>query len=108
MKLQFISEQELEKINLIFALMNELPDSSKENYIPKIMKRYEFISEATNYSYKIYYYDVNIYLLRLNNKRKKLKKIRYKITNFNTDNSLYFIILQYLSKLKYSVGVFLF
>ena len=67
------------------------------------MKRYEFISKATNYSmetirkmflklkriviknncykkikdysYKIYYYDVNIYLLRLNNKRRKLKKI---------------------------------
>ena len=36
------------------------------------------------------------------------EKIFYKITNFNTDNSLYFIILQYLSKLKYSVGVFLF
>ena len=50
MKLQFIFEKELEKINLIFALMNELPDSSKENYIPKIMKRYEFISKATNYS----------------------------------------------------------
>ena len=32
----------------------------------------------------------------------------YKITNFNTDNSLYFIILQYLSKLKYSMCVFLF
>ena len=50
MKLQFISEQELEKINLIFALMNELPDSSKENYIPKMMKRYDFISNLTNYS----------------------------------------------------------
>ena len=50
MKLQFISEQELEKINLIFALINELSDSLKENYIPKIMKRYEFISKATNYS----------------------------------------------------------
>ena len=81
--------------------MNELSDSSKENYIPKIMKRYEFISKAINYSmetirkilfktktycyhrikkysYKIYYYDVNIYLLRLNNKRRKLKKIRNK------------------------------
>ena len=81
--------------------MNELSDSSKPNYIPKIMKRYEFISKATNYSmetirkmflktktycyhriknysYKIYYYDVNNYLLRLNNKRKKLKKIRNK------------------------------
>ena len=66
-----------------------------------MMKRYEFISKATNYSmetirkmflktktycyhriknysYKIYYYDVNIYLLRLNNKRRKLKKIRNK------------------------------
>ena len=65
--------------------MNELSDSSKENYIQKMMKRYEFISKATNYSmetirkmffktktcyhtiknysYKIYYYDVNIYLL---------------------------------------------
>ena len=31
-----------------------------------------------NYSYKIYYYDVNIYFSRLNNKRKKLKKIRNK------------------------------
>ena len=75
--------------------MNELPDSSKENYIPKIMKRYEFISKVTNYSIetirkmffktktycyhriknysynKIYYYDVNIYLLRLNTKEKK-------------------------------------
>ena len=27
-----------------------------------------------NYSYNIYYYDVNIYLNRLNNKRKKLKR----------------------------------
>ena len=101
MKLQFISEKELEKINFIFTLMNELLDSSKENFIPKMMKRYEFISKATNYymetirkmffktktycyhriknySYKIYYYDVNIYLLRLNNKRRKLKKIRNK------------------------------
>ena len=85
MMLQFISEKELEKINFIFTLMNELSDSSKPNYIPKMMKRYEFISKATNYSmetirkmffknktycyhriknyfYKIYYYDVNIYL----------------------------------------------
>ena len=81
--------------------MNQISDSSQENFIPKMMKRYEFISKATNYSverirkmlfknktycyhriknysYKIYYYDVNIYLLRLNNKRKKLKKIRIK------------------------------
>ena len=58
--------------------MNELSDSSKENYIPKIMKRYEFISKAINYSYKIYYYDVNIYFSRLNKKRKKLKKISNK------------------------------
>ena len=95
MKLQFISEQELEKINLIFTLMNQISDSYQENFIPKMMKRYEFISKATNYSMetirkmffktktycyhriknysynKIYYYDVNIYLLRLNNKRKK-------------------------------------
>ena len=101
MKLQFIFEKELEKINFIFALMNELSDSSKENFIPKMMKRYEFISNLTNYSvetirkmffktktycyhriknysYKIYCYDVNIYLLRLNNKRRKLKKIRNK------------------------------
>ena len=78
--------------------MNELLDSSKENFIPKMMKRYEFISKATNYymetirkmffktktycyhtiknySYKIYYYDSNIYLLQLNNKRKKIKEI---------------------------------
>ena len=101
MKLQFIFEKELEKINLIFALMNQISDSSQENFIPKMMKRYEFISKAINYSmetirkilfktetycyhriknysYKIYYYDVNIYLLRLNNKRRKLKKIRTK------------------------------
>ena len=64
MKLQFISEQELEKINFIFALINELSDSSKENYISKMMKRYE------------YYYDSNIYLNRLNNKRKKLEIIK--------------------------------
>ena len=38
MKLQFIFEKELEKINLIFALMNELSDSLKENYIPKWWK----------------------------------------------------------------------
>ena len=86
MALQFISEKGLEKINFIFTLMNELSDSSKENYIPKMMKRYKFISKVTNYSietirkmffktktychhrikdysYKIYYYDVNIYLL---------------------------------------------
>ena len=53
MKLQFIFEKELEKNNLIFALMNKLSDSSIENYIPKIMKRYEFISKATNYSMEI-------------------------------------------------------
>ena len=39
MTLQFISEKELEKINFIFTLMNELSDSSKENYIPKIMEK---------------------------------------------------------------------
>ena len=50
MKLQFIFEKELEKINLIFALMNQISDSSQENFIPKMMKRYEFISNLTNYS----------------------------------------------------------
>ena len=35
MKLQFISEKELEKINLIFALMNQISDSSQENFILK-------------------------------------------------------------------------
>ena len=81
--------------------MNQISDSSQENFIPKMMKRYDFISNLTNYSvetirkilfktkmycyhriknyyYNIYYYDVNIYLNRLNNKRKKLKKIRIK------------------------------
>ena len=81
--------------------MNQISDSSQENFIPKMMKRYDFISNLTNYSvetirkilfktkmycyhriknysYKIYYYDVNIYFSRLNNKRKKLKKIRNK------------------------------
>mgnify|MGYP003523823046 FL=1 len=52
MTLQFISKKELEKINFIFALINELSDSSKENYIPKMMKRYEFISKVTNYYVK--------------------------------------------------------
>ena len=37
--LQFISEKELEKINLIFALMNQISDSSQENFIPKIMEK---------------------------------------------------------------------
>ncbi|WP_406602289.1 hypothetical protein ACJA29_02230 [Metamycoplasma sualvi] len=50
MALQFISKKGLEKINFIFTLMNELSDSSKENYIPKMMKRYKFISKVTNYS----------------------------------------------------------
>ena len=45
MKLQFIFE-----INLIFALMNQISDSSQENFIPKMMKKYEFISKVTNYS----------------------------------------------------------
>ena len=69
--------------------MNQISDSSQENFIPKMMKRYDFISNLTNYSVetirkmlfktktycykkiknysynKIYYYDVNIYLLRL-------------------------------------------
>ena len=86
MVLQFISEKRLEKIYFIFTLMNQISDSYQENFIPKMMKRYEFISKATNYSmdtirkmffktktycyhriknysYKIYYYDVNIYLL---------------------------------------------
>ena len=62
-ELQFISEKELEKINLFFALMNQISDS---------------LQNEKKYSYKIYYYDVNIYLLRLNNKRRKLKKIRNK------------------------------
>ena len=52
MALQFISEKGLEKINFIFTLMNELSDSSKENYIPKMMKRYKFISKVTNYYVK--------------------------------------------------------
>ena len=30
--------------------MTQLLDYSKENFIPKMMKRYEFISKATNYS----------------------------------------------------------
>ena len=30
--------------------MNQISDSSKDNYIPKMMKRYEFISKATNFS----------------------------------------------------------
>ena len=76
--------------------MNQISDSSQENFIPKMMKRYEFISNLTNYSvetirkmlfktktycykkikdyyFKLYYYDSNIYLNRLNNKRKKLE-----------------------------------
>ncbi|WP_406602532.1 hypothetical protein ACJA29_03640 [Metamycoplasma sualvi] len=84
MKLQFIFEKELEKINLIFALMNQISDSSQENFIPKMMKRYEFISNLTNYSverirkilnvtrtymyykkgkysFKIFYYNSNIW-----------------------------------------------
>ena len=32
--------------------MNELSDSSKENYIQKMMKRYEFISKISNYYVK--------------------------------------------------------
>ena len=50
MTIQFISEKELEKINFMFTLMNQISDSLKENFIPKMMKRYEFISKATNYS----------------------------------------------------------
>ena len=50
MTLQFISEKELEKINFMFTLMNQISDSYQENFIPKMMKRYEFISKATNYS----------------------------------------------------------
>ena len=52
MKLQFIFEKELEKINLIFALMNQISDSSQENFIPKMMKRYEFIPKISNYYVK--------------------------------------------------------
>ena len=62
MMLQFISEKELEKINFIFTLWTN----------------YQILYRIKNYSYNIYYYDVNIYLLRLNNKRKTLKKIRTK------------------------------
>ena len=36
MTLQFISKKELEKINLIFTLIKELSDSSKENFIQKV------------------------------------------------------------------------
>ena len=94
-----ISEKELEKINLIFNLMNRLSDSSLDEYINSKMKRYEFISKIVkysietirkilaraktykyikikNYSFKIYYYDVQIYLNYLNNKRSKHKKTK--------------------------------
>ena len=97
MKFILITEKELEKINLIFNLMNRLSDSSLDEYIDSKMKRYEFISQITNYSietirkilartktykyvkiknysFKIYYYDVQIYLNYLNNKRSKHKK----------------------------------
>ena len=33
MKHQFIFEKELEKINIIFALMNQISDSSQKNFI---------------------------------------------------------------------------
>ena len=36
MKLQFISEQELEKNNLIFALINQISNFLKENLFKKI------------------------------------------------------------------------
>ena len=75
--------------------MKQISYSNEENFNTKMMKRYEFISKATNYSmetirkmffktktycyhrmknysYKIYYYDVNIYFSRLNNKRRKI------------------------------------
>ena len=35
-ELQFISEKELEKINFMFTLMNQISDSSQENFIPKV------------------------------------------------------------------------
>ena len=99
MKFTLITEKELEKINLIFNLMNRISDSSLDEYIESKMKRYWFISQITNYStetirkmltraktykyvkiknhsFKIYYYDVQIYLNYLNNKRSKLKKIK--------------------------------
>ena len=42
MKLQFISEQELEKINFIFTLMNQIYDSYQENFIIKIYLKNNF------------------------------------------------------------------
>ena len=122
MKLQFIFEKELEKINLIFALMNQISDSSQENFIPKMMKRYEFISKASNYSmetirkmffktkmycyhriknysYKIYYYDVNIYLSRLNNKRKKLS-----ITKEEKDLAKHLLVAKLIKRITKPMG----
>ena len=99
--------------------MNRLSDSSLDEYINSKMKRYEFISQIVkysietirkilaraktykyvkikNHSFKIYYYDIQIYLNYLNNKRSKHKKIKeeksiskyYEIGKLNNKNKI--------------------
>ncbi len=45
-----ISEKELEKINLIFNLMNQISDIKSDQYIKSMMKRYELISKVVSLS----------------------------------------------------------
>ena len=50
---------------------------------------YQILYRIKNYSYKIYYYDVNIYFSRLNNKRKKLS-----ITKEEKDLAKHLLVLK--------------
>lgn len=84
MKYINISEKELEKVNVIFNTMNEISNIANDSYIKPMMQRYHFIAKITNYShetirkilngtrtymyykkgkysFKIFYYDSNIW-----------------------------------------------
>lgn len=99
MKYINISEKELEKVNVIFNTMNEISNIANDSYIKPMMQRYHFIAKITNYShetirkilngtrtytyykkgkysFKIFYYDSNIYLNRINNKRNENTKTK--------------------------------
>ena len=79
--------------------MNEISNIANDSYIKPMMQRYHFIAKITNYSretirkilngtrtytyykkgkysFKIFYYDLNIYLNRINNKRNENRKTK--------------------------------
>ena len=60
---------------------------------------YQILYRIKNYSYKIYYYDVNIYLSRLNNKRKKLS-----ITKEEKDLAKHLLVAKLIKRITKPMG----